>query len=210
MKRRTGLGKLLVLAAGAAACAGTGERKNEDAVVNARALQGEYEALEVQVDTTISALKALHAAGDDDLVEAYSSFEEALDELDAQVELVLDLSQTMRQSLVESLPIWRGEKFNTMNPAIRGNDEERRKLAKERLVEIEDELDRIGDRLSAFFTSLSEVRLALASDLSSAGIAAADPLIGQVNEASVPASDDIQTIIAGLQGVQLALVGPAP
>ena len=94
--------------------------------------------------------------------------------------------------------------------SIREAAAERRTEAEERFAAATAELDRIGENFNNFATNLRDIRTFLDNDLNPAGVEALGGAIDDAKTQAETAVEDIQTIVAALDGIANSLANTAP
>ncbi len=161
-----------------------------------------------QVDADLAALDSLVAARDGNLRPAYKKYSSQVDETEAAAEKGRKRVAALRERADEHFESWVKETESIANPELREAAGARRTQARQAFGALTDSLDQVKVAYDPFIADLRDIRTALGSDLTAAGVNAASPTISKAKSNGQKLKDAIARAQAAVANFRSQIVSP--
>ena len=157
------------------------------------------------VDHTLAELGNITAQANVDPRQPYQQFAKAITRLDSAVKKAQDRAQAMRERGNAYFLQWEKELAEVNNPDIRSLSAERKAELKESFSQIAKVMQEANANIKPFVADVKDLEKYLGADLTVAGIAAAENLIGKTKAEGAKLQESLDAVIGELNNVEPAL-----
>ncbi len=174
-------------------------------------LVGVYEALTAELGAASTAVERLRGTVESqgiirrekvavgDLQAAYDSLGAAIGSLEKSQKSVVGARETLRKTVEKQLQQWDADIAAFESADLRATTQKRRDTAATRFATLSTELDGVATSVQGYLGRLSEVKRALANDLTPEGVGALDTILKDTAGASKPLTDEVGRAVAALR-----------
>ncbi len=157
------------------ACAATGPQRLDTATSSVEDLRSQLARGDAHVEAVIAALEAFE--GTEDISRSFKDFQRALKELETSASRVRARTAAMRTRVQDHIEKWEAELAGIESEEAREISADRRQELEAAFEQLNAAMQDLKTEYEPLISSLRDVQLVLANDLSSGGLAAAESLI---------------------------------
>jgi chromosome segregation ATPase len=205
----------VVLTIAAALISGCSSPSYEKAATTSTSLQsaaGVIDKSNVQIDMVLAALSELVTTPGEDLETQFRTYSSLMEGLQSLSDDVREKAGDMQTAGAAYFQQWDDDLANISNEDIRTRSTERKNEVSARFERLRASYQEVNSHFAPFMSDLKDIHTALSSDLTAAGLASIEEVLGKANKDAVALRGSLAKLSKEFRelGVSLAATTPHP
>lgn len=210
MKHTTVLGSFLVIAAILSGCASRGYNRADSAASSVRNAATRVEVGALQIDIALTALSQLVNNPAADMKPQFSKFDSAVDDLKSLSKDIAGKSESMQKKGTAYFQKWDEELARIQNEDIRNRSATRKTEVIQGFQRVQANYQFTASQLAPFISRLTDIRTALSTDLTPAGLDAIRASANSANTEGASVTKALRDLSADFKSLGISLSPAVP
>jgi outer membrane murein-binding lipoprotein Lpp len=186
-------------------CASSGYKKADSASTSVQKAAQGIDKSSRQIDAVLAALTDLLGSTEGNLKPKYKKFAAAVSSLESEAKSVSRKSEAMQKQGAAYFTQWDKDLATIQNEDIRTRSEDRRRAVASRFEKLGASYEKVRSDFLPFLSDVTDIRTALANDLTVGGLAEIKPVAGKAEVDAVPLRASLGQLSADFNALGVAL-----